>query len=250
MTITPPFNKLVPVALVLLAISFNVNACPEIDTPFEPKTSSIELTSLCRAEFELGYSVKHKLALWGGERLTGAEASDTEPRLSLFKADPDLKKGTRAEMSDYVNSHKDRGHIVPAGDMHTLQGMTESFYLSNMMPQQPNNNRGIWKVLERYAKEVAKARGEVLIFTGPILQKSGGRTIGPNSIPVPRAMYKIIFDVKTKESWSFIVPNEKLSANLLPKKIVKLADIEQETGLKFLSNVKDKKEQTKMLEQF
>ena len=245
---TIPSKRLIPVALVL-AISFNVNACPEIETSFEPKTS-IELKPLCRAEFELGYSTKHKLALWAGEKLTGIEASDTEPRLSLFKADPDLKRGTRAEMSDYVNSHKDRGHIVPAGDMHTMQGMTESFYLSNMMPQQPNNNRGIWKVLERYAKEVAKARGEVLIFTGPILQKSGGKTIGPNRIPVPRAMYKIIFDVKTKESWSFIVPNEKLSANLLPRKIVKLADIEQETGLIFLSNVKDKKEQTKMLEQF
>jgi len=242
-----PFKKLSLVTSVVLTLSFNVNACPEIDRAFEPK-SNVELVPLCRTEFELGYSTKHKLSLWAGERLTEAEASNTEPRLSLFKADPDLKRGTRAELSDYVNSHKDRGHIVPAGDMHTMQGMVESFYLSNMMPQQPNNNRGIWKVLERYAKEMAKARGEVLIFTGPILQKSGGKTIGQNAIPVPRAMYKIIFDIKTKESWTFIIPNEKISANLLPKKIVKLADVEQETGLKFLSNVKDKKEQTKMLQ--
>jgi endonuclease G len=226
-----------------ILVASNVNACPELDDTLEPKLS-YQITKLCRSEFELGYSTEKKITLWAGEKLTAIEARDTEPRMSLFKADPELEKGQRAELYDYTNSGFDRGHMVPTGDMHTLEGMTDSFLLSNMMPQKPSNNRGIWKVLEKFAKDTAKSHGEVIIFTGPVLSKTT-LTIGPNRIPVPRAMYKVIFDPKSSESWSFIVPNEKISSSLLPRKLVKLKDIKDETGIEFLKGMQVK-EQTSL----
>ena len=226
--------------LSIILQSPNVNSCPEIEDAFEP-LAKVQVVKLCRSEYELAYSTERKITVWAAERLTSVEANDTEPRENQFVADDELSRGKRAELYDYTNSGYDRGHIVPAGDMHTLKGMLESFYLSNMMPQVPGNNRGIWKSLEKYAKDTAKLRKDVLIITGPIISKTT-LTIGPNRIPVPRAMFKIIYDLNTHESWSFLIPNEKLQASALPNYLKKKKDIEKETGLTFpfQSNEQDK----------
>ena len=60
-------------------------------------------------------------------------------------ADANLPNDDRAELSDYVRSGFDRGHMAPNGDMPTRSGQYESFTLANMVLQNPNNNRYIWE---------------------------------------------------------------------------------------------------------
>lgn len=225
------FYKIIPIVF----FCSSVFGCPEVDSKFEPVLSK-ENKHLCRTEYEIEYSEKNKLAVWVGERLTAKEVNHSETRLNQFKADPDIKKGVRAELYDYVGSHMDRGHLAPAGDMATIEGMLESFYLSNMIPQTPGNNRGIWKMLENYVRSLALQRGEIIVFTGPIIGKAF-RTIGVNKIPVPRAMFKIIYDPVTFESRSFIIPNERILAGSLYQYSKTLAEIEKQTNLKFLKDV-------------
>jgi endonuclease G len=54
---------------------------------------------------------------------------------------------------DYEKSGYDRGHLAPAADMGFSKiTMAESFYYSNMSPQVPGFNRGIWKQLEEQTR--------------------------------------------------------------------------------------------------
>lgn len=227
--------KIKPLILALALIPITSIACPEVDERYEPKSK--EIINLCRSEYELGYSKSQKIALWAGEYLTVKELDQSEERISQFKADPFLNSNERAELSDYLNSGYDRGHLVPAKDMVTMEGMLESFYLSNMVPQVPSHNRGIWKSLERYARILAHQRNGMIIFTGPIIGKAPLKMNG--RIIVPRAMFKILFDPKTLDVWTFIIPNESnITSSMLPKYIKSLNDIKKETGLNFLNKIK------------
>ena len=75
-----------------------------------------------------------------------------------------------AKPSDYVKSGYDRGHLCPAGDMtQSVEAMSETFYMSNMSPQVPGFNRGIWKSLEEQVRKWGKEE-QIHVVTGPVFE--------------------------------------------------------------------------------
>ena len=94
--------------------------------------------------------------------LTARQAQGTAPRYDKFQADPKVR-GAKAYPSDYTRSGYDRGHMAPAGDMKWSEtAMQESFYMSNVCPQNRNLNRGDWKDLEEFRAHLGHSlrRGE------------------------------------------------------------------------------------------
>lgn len=194
---------------------------------------------LCRKGYLLSHSADRKTPIWVIEHLTADKANGTIPRYNKFQPDPDLEEGERAELDDYKKSGYDQGHMAPAADMRwDLQAMEECFFLSNMVPQVGiGMNRGIWKNLEEHVRTWATNRGELYIFTGPIYEDGGKKTIGKNKVAVPTHIYKIIYDPHKAEAIAFIMPNEKLNSADMPNYIVTIRDVEEKTGLNFLSNL-------------
>ena len=131
-------------------------------------------TLLCRTGYLLAHDPVRKTPFWVAEHLSRAKASGTIERANNFQPDPNLNKGERAELMDYKGSGYDRGHMAPAGNMRwDQQAMSESFFLSNMVPQTGiGMNQGIWKDLEEKVRLWAISRGEIHIYTGPIYAKA------------------------------------------------------------------------------
>jgi endonuclease G len=98
-------------------------------------------------------------------------------------------------------------------------------------------NQGIWKNLEEYIRKWAIDRDELYIFTGPIYEGGTKKTIGKNEVAVPTHPYKIVYDPIKVEAIAFIMPNEKLDSKEMPKYIVTIREVEEKTGLNFLSNI-------------
>ncbi len=196
-------------------------------------------TLLCRKGYLLAHDSDRKTPIWVAERLTHERASASLARTNNFQSDPDLGKGKRAELSDYKGSGFDRGHMAPAGNMRwDQQAMSESFFLSNMLPQIGKGmNQGIWKDLEEKVRRWAISRGEVFIYTGPIYTKSPPDTIGRNRVAVPTHLYKIIYDPARVEAIAFIMPNAKLKSSDTPSYIATIREVEEKTGLNFLSRL-------------
>lgn len=195
---------------------------------------------LCRTGHLLAHDPLTKNPVWVIERLTKEKAiSKVVPRYDKFKADPDLLKGRRSELSDYTGAGYDRGHLAPSADMRWDQkAMVECFFLSNIVPQVGEGmNRGIWKDLEEYVRSWAISRGELFVFTGPIYYGGVGKTVGASRVAVPSHLYKIIFDPQRREAIAFTMPNRALDPNDMPVYIVSIRDIEAWTGLDFLSNL-------------
>lgn len=240
------FNRvLLQLTFILFSIAFTVSGSYAVNVPTACKefakygVPQNDGTLLCRKGYLLGYNKDRKTPSWVAEHLTSERADSSMARSNNFQPDPDLEEGERAELSDYKGSGFDRGHMAPAGDMRwDLQAMTESFFLSNMVPQVGiGMNRGIWKDLEEKVRHWAINRGEVYIYTGPIYE-GDLKTIGSDKVAVPSRLFKIIYDPVQVEAIAFIMPNQKLKASDMPSYIVPIREVEKETGLNFLSKLR------------
>ena len=193
---------------------------------------------LCRKGYLLSHDPARKTPVWVAEHLTRDRAQDrAAARSDNFRADADLAQGKRAELSDYRGSGYDRGHMAPAADMAwDQQAMSESFFLSNMVPQVGvGMNRGIWAELEKLVRGWVLERGELYVYSGPIYLAGDTETIGSNKVAVPGYLYKIVLDPRQKEAIALIMPNRKLRTEDLPNYLVSVREVEKETGLHFFS---------------
>ena len=176
----------------------------------QPGSTTAGVKLLCRNEYISLYDPARKVPLVVAEHLTSAELQGNTPRTDNFQPDPELSSGQRAELSDYRASGYDRGHMAPAADFvgGTTQ-MTQLFYLSNMVPQNGEMNRGIWAGLEGATRSCAKSLGDLYILTGPVFA-GRVRTVGPDAVAVPSSLYKVV--VSGDSARAFLLPNKSLPA--------------------------------------
>src|SRR5450759_1124712 len=91
-----------------------------------------------------------------------------------FKMDQ-LVTTISSKSSDYTKSGYDRGHLCPAADMgFNPVAMEESFFMSNISPQVPDFNRGLWKELEMTVRKWAIKEHKLYVVTGPVFKDSKG----------------------------------------------------------------------------
>jgi len=189
--------------------------------------------------YTLGYSEKHEQALWVKYTLKKKQVGGKEPRSAKFYVDPLVKTGS-ADGDDYRRSGYDRGHLVPAADMSwNRKAMKESFYYSNMSPQAPSFNRGIWKELEEQVRRWAVKYDSVMVMAGPLFD-TNEPAIGDDKVTVPSRYYKVlVVNVKGKtKGVGFILPNQKSNRSL--KKYMKSIDaVEKQAGIDFFSELPD-----------
>lgn len=157
-------------------------------------------------------------------------------RNDRFKPDT-LVSTQSAQLEDYKNSGYDRGHLAPAADMSiNTTAMSESFYLSNMSPQNAGFNRGIWKKMEALVRNwsIMENTPYDVIITGPIFTDSCGM-IG-NRVTVPCSYYKIYANVETCQSIGFVVKNEA-SDYPITNFLTSINEIEEITGIDFFTSL-------------
>ncbi len=226
------------IALLILTLGFSVNArqAPPLpnkqcdaQVPFgEPLSSKQDTTLICRNAYLLEHDNKAKIPQWVSYTLTPDHTTGCVKRTNAFAADESLP--VRSTPKDYAKSGYDIGHMANDGDMSwSVQAERESFILSNMAPQLPGFNRGIWKQLEDRTRAYSKNTGHTVhIYVGPIYSKQD-ITIG-NGVVIPHAFFKIITDLETKETYVSIFPHAQSKAGLSTF-VTSLAEVQRQTGL-------------------
>lgn len=188
------------------------------------------------AFYLLSFNNIHKQANWVYYRLRPDRNSNRSERTNNFRIDPKVPGGS-AKPSDYTGSGYDRGHLCPAGDMtHSPEAMSETFYMSNMSPQVPAFNRGIWKNLETEVRKW-KESGEIYVVTGPVFKELKGH-IGKSGVTVPGFFYKVVYSPSHQQMIGFILPNRKC-VNGLAEYVVPVDSVENFTGIDFFSQLPD-----------
>ena len=191
--------------------------------------------------YTVSYNSDYRIANWVAYELTGKEAKSSHAeRSNKFVPDPDVT-GATATNEDYTRTGYDRGHLAPAGDMRwSAKAMRESFYLSNICPQKPGLNRGIWKELEELSRLWAKEAGSLLIVTGPVIEKDMKR-LGKNRVGVPKTFYKVICTIVNNEyqGIGFLFDNRDYGGTSLKSMAVPIDKVEKVTGIDFFPSLPD-----------
>lgn len=163
---------------------------------------------LCFDAFAVLHSGTARTPLYAAERLTraGIEAARRVDRIDSFHEEERLAPEARAELSDYVRSGYDRGHMAPAGDMPTDRAQAQSFSLANVVPQDRTLNRFLWSSIEESVRRMALRRGEIFVVTGPIF--SGGSVEAlKGRVLAPGEIYKAVYDPARGEAGAYVAAN-------------------------------------------
>jgi endonuclease G len=226
--------------IIITALSISYSQSPEeISLPAHNNTAVI----IHHSGFILEYSEKYEQAKWVSEILTRNHLQNPVVTRSgsSFKEDPAIPTGS-ASPAEYKHSGYDRGHLAPAADMKwSKEAMHDCFYMSNMSPQEPSFNRGIWSNLEDAVRKWGIEKDTLYVITGGI-PHNGLKTIG-NHVAVPDSFYKAILDLKHHEGIGFILKNEgsglPLSAFAVP-----IDSVEKYSGIDFFSALPDSLEES------
>ncbi|MCD8310543.1 MAG: DNA/RNA non-specific endonuclease [Prevotellaceae bacterium] len=211
----------------------------ELPAPLPARSELI----LHRKGYTVSYNKEWKLPNWVAWELNTDKLVERESRSSSkFLPDPDLPPDEAVTTDDYKGIGMDRGHMCPAADNRWhWKAMQESFYMTNICPQDHNLNRGDWKELEDACRRWAGQEGRVYIVCGPILYNQKHRVIGKNHrVIVPEAFFKVVLcaDSKPPRAIGFIYKNT--SGNQPLDAYVNTVDeVERITGIDFFPALPD-----------
>lgn len=167
------------------------------------------LFALCASHFATLYSGESETPLYSAEHLTEEQVEDAihQHRDDAFHADERLPPIVASTLDDYRHSGWDRGHMAPSGDEPDARSQFESFVLSNMVPQNSDDNRHLWADIETVVRELVLVSGDdVYVVTGPLFSASEPTSIN-GGVWVPLLLFKAIYDPKAGIAGVYVARN-------------------------------------------
>jgi len=187
------------------------------------------------------YDLERRVPRYVAERLTREHVSGSANRKSIenegdngFRSDPIIDSRFSAKNTDFRGSGWSRGHMAAAANhKFDLSAMADTFFLTNIVPQDADNNSGFWNRLEWYCRGLTRRWDAVYIITGPLYLPASARNgstsgdrknslnkrllsvelIGDSGLHVPTHLFKAILVEKDGQPIAvsaFVVPNTPL----------------------------------------
>jgi len=205
-----------------------------LERPASIKNRSERIMS--RMNYTTSYNKKWKMPNWVAWKIDKSELKNNESRTNEFLPDPDLKESEAVTTNDYRGSGYDRGHMCPAGDnRYHWKAMQESFYMTNMCPQDHKLNSGDWNDLEEMCRFWAEKEDGLYVVCGPIVNSKLPKTIGRRQkVVVPDAFFKVILSTAGKQprAVGFVFQNTNTRQHL-GKYAMSVDEVEAMTGIDF-----------------
>ena len=196
----------------------------------------------------LDYNDTLGLPNWASWNLTASDLG-TNSR-STFLVDTNLPPNFyRVGTGEYAGSGYDRGHLCPSADRDaTASDNALVYFMSNVLPQHPRNNSGVWLQFEDYCRSLVTSTNhyELLIQCGP----SGftGARINTNGyVAIPSHTWKIVVVLPpgsapatnritaTNRVIALKIPNDSSATNPWPYYVTAANQIQVDTGLTFFT---------------
>lgn len=187
--------------------------------------------------FTLSYDEDNEQAEWVAYELSKERLNENwAARPNTFRPDPAVRTES-ATPRDYSGSGYDKGHLCPAADMaFDEKAIDETFFMSNMSPQVPAFNMGIWRELEELTRDWARKFKRLYVVTGPVLLNTQYPQIGFSKVSVPNAYYKVLLAPEQQRAIAFILPNE-LGDSPIMDYACAIDKVEKVTGIDFFPNI-------------
>ncbi len=259
-------RKIVLLLILTIAVSFGACRNPDptsgninllMGNPSQATNSpgNSENYLIARPQYALSYSKNKRIPNWVSWELNASWLGDAH-RVGKFAPDEELPgEWERVKPSDYTGSGLDRGHMVNSEDRsRSPEDNISTFLMTNIIPQAPDNNRGVWVQLENYCRQLVKSGKELFIISGGYGQGGIGEkglkaTVGGGKVLVPAVTWKVILVLdkpnsgvagvdKNTRTIAVIVPNKQgIKSDPWQQYITSVKDVEKLTGYQFFTSV-------------
>lgn len=214
--------------------------------------------------FALSYNRDRGTANWVSWHLDQSWTGNLQ-RNDTFRPDPAVPSDWyRVQPMDYFGSGFDRGHMTPNADRDNANSIPlnqETFLMTNMIPQAPDNNQGPWANMENDLRalftDASGIEQELYIIAGGAGTGGTGSngsittTFADGRVTVPAYTWKVALVLpKGDEDLSRVSVATKTIAVIMPNKqgirnndwknyLTTVDAVESLTGYDFFSNVSD-----------
>ena len=197
------------------------------------------------------YDEKHEQSSWVAHMITPEVENLGSARTNDFRVDPLVVSGT-AEQDDYFNYYPDRkegeqydgfgydrGHLAPSADFRWYEkAVSESYYYSNMSPQDPDLNRKKWSELENMLRNyVVRNNVPLAVITAPILEDDLPKIKqSRNGVSIPKFYLKIAYDHTNQRIIGFLMANKELTRPV-DMYTISVDELEKQTGYDYFPKI-------------
>ena len=199
-----------------------------------------DIVVLDRGEFKIGWSPKLRHPVWCAYHVVRDARYPSGKRPNFNR---DRAVSSAPFPSAYARSGYDRGHMVPNYAIVTRYGEEEqrkTFLMSNIAPQTPALNRGVWRNLEHRIADLWTAKyGEIWVIVGCISPRGNFETVSGTDIDVPEKFYQLVVAQEGLNIRAFAVLLEQTAPwnTYAARHLVTIDELEKLSGLDFLPDL-------------
>jgi len=219
-----------------------------LGVPFDSDTTDDYI--IIRPQYVLSYNSKFNVANWVSWELNSDWYGDVPRYTGNFITDTSLPIHMyRVKHADYTNSGYDRGHMVRSEERtKTIEDNKSTFILTNILPQTPDLNQGVWLDLEYYCEDLCKKQNKELFVMAGGIYKTDSTLKGEGKVRVPDSCFKIIVVLERGQTLSDVNETTPVIAVVMPniagvrkdpwdKYKTTVRQIESSTGYDFLNKI-------------
>ena len=171
-----------------------------------------------------------------------------------YPNDQDISTQYRLTIDPYKYSGYDHGHICPSADrQRAVEGNYQTFYITNMQPQNNKFNAGIWAQMESQVRTWANNFDTLFVCKGGtidkaehiieyVCQKSHQSTqVNGDYIPVPKYFFMAVLGKKGSsfKATGFWIAQDNYNDTKLKSYAITIKQLENNTGIDFFCNLPD-----------
>lgn len=198
--------------LMGLFVSINVAACPNIEDSLSVQViDKNDVVRICNDQYISYFSKEWKLPVAVVEKLEHSDFKGTSGRTNDFRLDPRIDYQYQINPKRYTRTGYDKGHLSASSNTTNHNTVSATYYMTNIVPQNPELNRGTWRYMESYAKDLRKVNANYVI-SGIMFDNC--KVTKRKGLPVPDQMFKVI--AHDRISTTFLIDNVKpRSSNIM-----------------------------------
>lgn len=202
--------------------------------------------------YSLLFDARSKVSRWVAYKLYDELLDQVTSRTDEWAYDPKLPIRDQANIEKRAYTKGVRGHQLPSGDrLFSVDANEQTFYASNIIPQNADMNSEIWASLESKIRVVANDCDTLYVVTGPLLTTEEGQQIEYTTdvdgkrVAYPRAFFKVLLQYQKESSAfggysaiGFVIENNTNTDTKISSKYAKSVDeIEALSGFDFFHNL-------------
>ena len=198
------------------------------------------------------YDTEHYVPVWVAYPLHKSYTSGSGYRTDAWNFDPIIPENMQTSMFNALGSGYQRGHMLPSASRYVnVEANEQTFYFTNMTPQNGNFNGGLWANMEEWVRsKQGKDRDTLYVVTGAVLSRAeSGESIQYTTnygndrkrIAIPRYYYKALLksdydDRSGSRSYrtiAFWFEHKSANRQVAASDAISIRELEARTGIDF-----------------